>query len=159
MKMIDGIPEVIEGVAYYAHVDAPVADYNESQMPGTGKFGWEVNVAVSDEVFLKFKQAGFNAGLHEAGSRKYTPNPVITFYKWASNYNGTENTAPIVVDTNKQRVDYKIGNGSRVAVQWATLNYGKIKKIKRPSIHALQVLELVEHGDGNTPFTEDRMAF
>tara|TARA_R110000796_G_scaffold67324_1_gene154335 strand:+ start:209 stop:688 length:480 start_codon:yes stop_codon:yes gene_type:complete len=159
MKMIDGIPEIIEGIAYYAHVDTPVADYNESMNPGTGKFGWEVNVAVSDEVFLQFKQAGFNAGLHEAGSRKYTPDPVITFYKWASNFNGTANMAPIVVDTDKQRVDYKIGNGSRIAIQWAALSYGKVKKIKRPSMNAVQILDLVEQGESQQTFTEDRMAF
>jgi hypothetical protein len=159
MKTIDGIPEIIEGIAFYAHVDTPVADFNESKVPGSGKFGWEVNVAVSDEVFQQFQRAGFNAGLHEAGSRKYTPDPVITFYKWASNFNGTPNMAPIVVDTEKKRVDYKIGNGSRVAIQWTPLTYGKVKRIKRPSMNAVQILDLVEQGDGQGTFTEDRMAF
>ena len=82
MKMIDGIPQIIEGISYYAHVGKPVADYAEKTNPGTGKFGWELNLAVSDEVFEKFQRAGFNVGLRAAGRNKYTEDNVITFYKY-----------------------------------------------------------------------------
>ena len=54
MKMIDGVPQIVEGVAYYAHLGRPVPDYSEKQEPGSGKYGWEINLAVSDETFAQF---------------------------------------------------------------------------------------------------------
>ena len=105
MKTIDGIPQIIEGVSYYAHLGKPVADYAEKQQAGSGKFGWEINLAVSDEIFEKFQRAGFNVGLRPAGKNNYTEDNVITFYKYQLNFNGTENSAPIVVDVEKNRFE------------------------------------------------------
>mgnify|MGYP000019447172 FL=1 len=158
MKTIDGIPQIIEGVSYYAHLGKPVADYAEKQQAGSGKFGWEINLAVSDEVFEKFQRAGFNVGLRPAGKNNYTEDNVITFYKYHLNYNGTENSAPIVVDVEKNRFEDMIGNGSRVAVQWSAMPYAK-GKYKRPIVNAVQVLSLVETGGAATPFTEEEVAF
>ena len=158
MKMIDGIPQIIEGISYYAHVGKPVADYAEKTNPGTGEFGWELNLAVSDEVFEKFQRAGFNVGLRAAGRNKYTEDNVITFYKYLTNYNGTENNPPIVVDTEKNSFAEIIGNGSKVAVQWSPMVYYK-GKYKRPLLNAVQVLDLVEVGAAAMPFTEEEVAF
>jgi hypothetical protein len=60
MKMIDGIPQIIQGTCYYAHVgEQPIPDYSEKQQEGSGKFGWELNLAVSAEDFERFQRAGF----------------------------------------------------------------------------------------------------
>ena len=114
MKNIDGIPQIVEGIAYYAHVGKPVADYTEKQTPGAGKYHL--------------------------------------------NYNGTENLAPIVVDSEKNPFTDMIGNGSRVAVQWSPMSYAK-GKYKRPIVNAVQVLDLIETGPAVVEFTEDEVAF
>ena len=158
MKNIDGIPQIVEGIAYYAHVGKPVADYTEKQTPGAGKYGWELNLAVSDDTFNKFQNAGFNVGLRPAGRTKYTEDNVITFYKYHLNYNGTENLAPIVVDSEKNPFTDMIGNGSRVAVQWSPMSYAE-GKYKRPIVNAVQVLDLIETGPAVVEFTEDEVAF
>ena len=159
MKMIDGVPQIVEGVAYYAHLGRPVPDYSEKQEPGSGKYGWEINLAVSDETFAQFKEAGFNVGMRPPGNSKYTPDPVITFYRYHKDYNGGENSPPIVVNLNKEPFTDMIGNGSRVAVQWGSLVYAK-GKYKRPIVNAVQVKELVEVGGAyDAEFTEEEVAF
>ena len=98
------LSNVIQGESYFAKVYEAVPDYNEKQSPGTGKYQWEINLAVEPEEYEKFKAAGFNAGmrLDKGGKMEYTNKPVITFLKWAVDYNGNENKAPIVVDKDKE---------------------------------------------------------
>jgi len=159
MKMIDGIPQIIRGTCYYAHVgEQPIPDYSEKQQEGSGKFGWELNLAVSAEDFDRFQRAGFNVGLKPAGKSKYTEDNVITFYKYHANSNGSINLPPIVVDGDKNSFSGLIGNGSTVAVQWAPMVYYK-GKFKRPLLNAVQVIDLVEVGEAATPFTEEEIAF
>ena len=49
------LTNVIEGESWYAKVFDAVPDYNESQAPGTGRYQWEINVAVEQEVYDAFK--------------------------------------------------------------------------------------------------------
>ena len=158
MKMIDGIPQIVEGMSYFAHLQKPVPDYTEKQNPGAGKYGWEINLAVSDDVFKAFKEAGYNVGMKQAGQSKYTPDPVITFYRYHLDYNQRENSSPIVVDTEKEPFGDMIGNGSRVAVQWSPMVYGK-GKFKRPILQAVQVLDLIEIGSYPDSTKEVEVAF
>jgi|TARA_R100001530_G_C4296707_1_gene149419 hypothetical protein len=159
MKMINGVPHIVEGVAYYAHLGRPVPDYSEKQEPGSGKYGWEINLAVSDDTFAQFKEAGINVGMRPPGNSKYTPDPVITFYRYHKNYDGGENEPPKVVDLEKEPFTDMIGNGSKVAVQWGALEYSN-KKFKRAIIEAVQVKELVEVGSGySSESIEGEVAF
>ena len=41
--------------------------------------------------------------------------------------------------------DVKIGNGSKVAVQWRAANYGPERQYKRAVLEAVQILELEEY--------------
>ena len=70
MKEINGIPSVIEGIAYYPYITVP----NEKYKPAF----YEVSMAVSDETFDRFKSRGY-ASCFPAGDRKFTPDPVIVF--------------------------------------------------------------------------------
>ena len=151
-------PNVVKGESYYAKVYDAVPDYNEKQSPGTGKYQWEINVAVEPEVYEQFKAAGFNAGmrLDKGGKMDYTNKPVITFLKWAADYNGNPNEAPIVMDKDKESFAERIENGSKVKVQWEAYSYGKGRH-KRPMLLAVQVLELVEQAKGD--ITPDEVAF
>ena len=149
---------VIQGESYFAKVYEAVPDYNEKQSPGTGKYQWEINLAVEPEVYEQFKAAGFNAGmrLDKGGKMEYTNKPVITFLKWAVDYNGNENKAPIVVDKDKEPFAERIENGSTVKVQWEAYSYGKGRH-KRPMLLAVQVLDIVEQAKGE--ITADEVAF
>ena len=152
------LSKVVEGESYFAKDYDAVPDYNEKQSPGTGKYQWEINVAVEPEVYEQFKAAGFNAGmrLDKGGKMDYTNKPVITFLKWAADYNGNPNEAPIVMDKDKESFAERIENGSKVKVQWEAYSYGKGRH-KRPMLLAVQVLELVEQAKGD--ITPDEVAF
>jgi|TARA_R110002153_G_scaffold83704_1_gene210191 hypothetical protein len=146
--MIDGIPQVLTGEAYYPHVKVPVPNYQQTAN------GYEINLAVSDEVFQQFKDAGFNVGLKEAGRAKYTEDPVVHFYQWEINGKGEKNAVPKLVDADKNEIDVQIGNGSKVAIQWRAAVYGPNKQYKRAILEAVQVLELQEYGSSMGSETE-----
>jgi hypothetical protein len=146
--MIDGIPQVLTGEAYYPHVKVPVPNYQQTAN------GYEINLAVSDEVFQQFKDAGFNVGLKEAGRSKYTEDPVVHFYQWEVNGKGEKNAVPKLVDSEKNEIDVQIGNGSKVAIQWRAAVYGPNKQYKRAILEAVQVLELQEYGSSMGSETE-----
>ena len=150
---------VIQGESYFAKVYEAVPDYNEKQSPGTGKYQWEINVAVEPEVYEQFKAAGFNAGmrLNKGGMMEYSNKPVITFLKWATDYKGNENSPPIVMDKDKNDFDERIENGSIVNVQWKLYKYGASKQHERPMLVAVQVLELSEQAGGD--ITPEEVAF
>ncbi len=148
MRMIDGIPQVLTGEAYYPHVKVPVPNYQQTAN------GYEINLAVSDEVFQQFKDAGFNVGLKEAGRSKYTEDPVVHFYQWEVNGKGEKNAVPKLVDSEKNEIDVQIGNGSKVAIQWRAAVYGPNKQYKRAILEAVQVLELQEYGSSMGSETE-----
>ena len=100
-------PLIVEGELYYAKVNEAVPDWTEKQgieqgQPGQGKYLWELNLAVTEEVFQQFKDIGVNVGLKEAGGRPYTTLPVINISKWATDFNGNPNKAPIVWDMDKK---------------------------------------------------------
>ena len=40
------LSNVIEGESYFAKVYEAVADYNEKQKEGSGKYQWEINVGL-----------------------------------------------------------------------------------------------------------------
>lgn len=121
------LSNIIEGGSYFAKVYEAVPDYNEKQSPGSGKYQWEINLAVDKEIFEAFEDAGFNAGMKEAGRASYTDKPVITFLKWANDYKGNPNTNPPVMDIDKNllSIEDRIENGSTVRVQWKAYEYGK----------------------------------
>jgi hypothetical protein len=148
MRMIDGIPQVLTGEAFYPHVKVPVPNYTGDRN------GYEINLAVSDEVYQQFKDAGFNVGLKDAGRSKYTEDPVVHFYQWEVNGKGEKNPAPKLVDVDKNEIDVQIGNGSKVAVQWRAAVYGPNKQYKRAILENVQILELQEYGQSSSSSTE-----
>ena len=50
-KEISGIPEIVEGTAFYPHIFVP----NEA----FGRLMYEINLAVSDDVFDLFQSHGY----------------------------------------------------------------------------------------------------
>ena len=78
-----------------------------------------------------------------------------------ANSDGSQIPPPIVVDKDKNRTDVGIGNGSTIAVQWARKEYGKLNKIVRPQLQAVQILNLIERGEMSVaqPTSVESLAF
>ena len=163
-------PLIVEGELYYAKVNEAVPDWTEKQgieqgQPGQGKYLWELNLAVTEEVFQQFKDIGVNVGLKEAGGRPYTTLPVINISKWATDFNGNPNKAPIVwdmdknnyFDPNKDDDEEYIPNGSMARVQWHPHTYSK-GKYTRAMLDAVQVTKLVE-ASSIPEITEEEVGF
>ena len=158
-------PLIVEGELYYAKVNEAVPDWTEKQEPGKGKYLWELNLAVTEEVFQQFKDIGVNVGMKEAGGRPYTTLPVVTITKWATDYNGNPNKAPIVWDMNKKNYfdpdkgddEEYIPNGSLARVQWHPHTYSK-GKYTRAMLDAVQVTKLVE-ASSIPEITEEEVGF
>ena len=158
-------PLIVEGELYYAKVNEAVPDWTEKQEPGKGKYLWELNLAVTEEVFQQFKDIGVNVGLKEAGGRTYTTLPVINISKWATDFNGNPNKAPILWDMDKKdyfdpdKGDYEefIPNGSLARVQWHPGTYSK-GKYTRAMLDAVQVTKLVE-ASSIPEITEEEVGF
>ena len=138
MQNINGIPQVVEGVAYYSSVTIPKPDFNGE------KNLYIVNLAVSDDVFQKFQDAGYNCGMKPAGRASFTEDPVITFQQWELGAKGKPTRKPRLVDQDKNDVDVSLGNGSKVAVQWRHSEYGD-GKYRRPILENVQIIDLIEY--------------
>ena len=148
---INGIPSIVEGTSYYPHVLVP----NEA----FGRMMYEINLAVSDDVFDSFESQGY-IGLHPAGKKKFTPDPVIVFQRFANRKDGSPNPAPRLVDMENNPIDVSIGNGSRVKVMWRHSSYksGGGGMIQRAELVAVQLVELVEYGEAGASADYDLAA-
>ena len=158
-------PLIVEGELYYAKVNEAVPDWTEKQEPGKGKYLWELNLAVTEEVFQQFKDIGVNVGMKEAGGRPYTTLLVVNISKWATDFNGNPNKAPIVWDMDKKNYfdpnkgddEEYIPNGSLARVQWHPGTYSK-GKYTRAMLDAVQVTKLVE-ASSIPEITEEEVGF
>ena len=149
MNLINGIPEVIEGTAYYPSILVPNTKFE--------KHMFQINLAVSDEIWDMFRSQGF-IGLHPAGKKGYTPDPVITFERFATRKDGvTKNQPPKLVDSDNEPIDVTVGNGSRVKVMWRHSQYaGGGGIINRAELVAVQVVELVEYSEAASADATDQ---
>ena len=127
MKTMNGIPSVVEGVAYYPYITVPNDRFNPAF--------YEVSVAVSDETFDQFKSRGY-VSCFSAGDRNFTDDPVIVFKKFAYNNDGSANKPPRLVDTEGNDVDVNVGNGSKVRVQWKHCRIQGQRKVHRQTSRA-----------------------
>ena len=163
------LPNIVTGQAYWPHLAIPNWNMNK-----TSTF-YEVNLAVSDDIFQMFKDAGFSSFfLNEAGTKNFTPDPVIKFATFATNQDGTVIDPPpfsnkdgepmyktrrgIVNspdesterDSNGQPIratakDFRIGNGSTLGIEFERYEYGKVNKVVRPKLKAVRVVNLIEY--------------
>jgi len=153
MNLQNGIPSVVEGIAFYPHLLIA----NERFKPAF----YEVSLAVSDETFDQFKSRGY-VSCFPAGDRDFTPDPVISFRKFAYNKNGTANPPPKLIDLEGNPVDVSIGNGSKMKIQWKHSEYkgGEKGIVKRPMLVAAQLVELVEYnGESGAAFEDAALEF
>ena len=123
---------VIEGTAYWNNITTPNTKFEPV---------YSTNLVVADDVAEKFKAEGYSVKQMDEGQ-------ALVIKRKVAKKGGGTNSAPKLLDKDKQPLDATVGNGSRVRVQyraWETTNsYGSFKGL---DLQGMQVLELVEYGD------------
>jgi len=121
---------IVEGVAMWASVTTPNTTYTPV---------YTVNLVVDEDVANDFRTRGFTVKDMEEG-------PALVIKRKVNGKNGQANSAPKLLDRNKQPLNVSVGNGSKVRVQykeWESTWNGTL--YKGLDFQAMQVIELVEY--------------
>lgn len=123
---------IVSGTAYWASVTTPNTTYEPV---------YTVNLVVDDETAESFKSKGYSVKEMDEGQ-------ALVIKRKVNGPNGMVRQAPKLVDAQKNPLDERVGNGSKVKVQykeWESVWKGKT--FKGLDFQAMQVLDLVTVGD------------
>ena len=121
---------IVEGVSMWASITTPNTTFTPV---------YQVNLVVDEEVANDFRSRGFSVKDMDEG-------PALIIKRKVTGKNGQPNSAPKLMDRNKQPMNVSVGNGSKVRVQykeWESTWNGTV--YKGLDLQAMQVLELVEY--------------
>lgn len=121
---------IVEGVAMWASVTTPNTTYTPV---------YTVNLIVDEEIANDFRSRGFKVKDMDEG-------PALIIKRKATGKDGSVNSAPKLLDRNKQPLNVSVGNGSKVRVQykeWESTWNGTL--YKGLDFQAMQVIDLVEY--------------
>ena len=121
---------IVEGVAMWASVTTPNTTYTPV---------YTVNLIVDEEVANDFRSRGFKVKDMDEG-------PALIIKRKVNGKDGSVNSAPKLLDRNKQPLNVSVGNGSKVRVQykeWESTWNGTL--YKGLDFQAMQVIDLVEY--------------
>jgi hypothetical protein len=124
---------ILEGTAYWASVTTPNVNYEPV---------YTVNLIVDSEVASDFEDRGFTV-------KQMNEGPAVVIKRKVNGPNGMVRRAPRLLDRKKDSIDIRIGNGSKVKVQykeWESVYRGQT--FKGLDFMAMQVLALVEYNGG-----------
>ena len=132
---------VLEGIAYWASVKSPNTTFEPT---------YTVNLVVSSEDADRLRSEGIKVVDKEEGPR-------VVIKRKVNGPNGMIRRAPKLIDRQREEVDYQVGNGSKVKVQykpWESTRNGTV--YRGLDFQAMQVIELVTYsGDGDEFDIED----
>ena len=121
---------VQEGTAYWASIKTPNTRFEPV---------FTVNLVVDEDTANDFASKGHTIKQMDEG-------PSIVIKRKVNGPNGMVRVAPRLLDVDKQEVNYAVGNGSKIRVQYneyeGTNQYGDYKGL---DLQAVQVLDLVEY--------------
>lgn len=121
---------VVNGTAYWASIKTPNTKFEPV---------YTVNLVVDDETANDFASRGHKIKQMDEG-------PSIVIKRKVNGPNGMVRTAPRLLDAEKNEVNYSVGNGSKVRVQYNEYEgenkYGPYSGL---DLQAIQVLDLVEY--------------
>ncbi len=123
---------IVSGTAYWASVTTPNTTYEPV---------YTVNLVVDDDTAESFKTKGFTVKEMDEGQ-------ALVIKRKVNGPNGMVRQPPKLVDSAKNPLDERVGNGSKVKVQykeWESVWKGKT--FKGLDFQAMQVLDLVTVGD------------
>jgi|TARA_R110000824_G_scaffold9266_3_gene41572 hypothetical protein len=135
---------IVTGTAYWASVTTPNTTYEPV---------YTVNLVVDEETAQTFRSQGHTVKDMDEG-------PALIIKRKVNGPNGMIRQPPKLVDSTKNPIDERIGNGSAVKIQykeWESVWKGKT--FKGLDFQAMQVLDLVSVGsvDGGEFDVEDEM--
>ena len=126
---------IIEGIAYWASVTSPNTTYEPVFI---------VNVVIYDNDEDRLRYEGIKVVDKEEG-------PTVVIKRKVNGPNGMIRKAPKLIDRNRESLNCKIGNGSKVKVQykpWEVERQGKT--YKGLDFQGMQVINLVSYNvDGD----------
>tara|TARA_R110002020_G_scaffold475833_1_gene712658 strand:+ start:1274 stop:1687 length:414 start_codon:yes stop_codon:yes gene_type:complete len=121
---------VVNGTAYWASIKTPNTKFEPV---------YTVNLVVDDDTANDFASRGHKIKQMDEG-------PSIVIKRKVNGPNGMVRTAPRLLDAEKNEVNYSVGNGSKVRVQYNEYEgenkYGPYSGL---DLQAIQVLDLVEY--------------
>ena len=121
---------VQEGTAYWASIKTPNTKFEPV---------YTVNLVVDEDTANDFASRGHKIKQMDEG-------PSIIIKRKVNGPNGMVRVAPRLLDANKQEVNYAVGNGSKVRVQYneyeGTNKFGDYTGL---DLQAVQVIDLVEY--------------
>jgi hypothetical protein len=121
---------IVEGTAYWASIKQPNTRFEPV---------YSVNLVVDDETANEFASRGHRLKQMEEG-------PSIIIKRKVNGPNGMVRPAPRLLDANKQEVNYAVGNGSKIKVQYSEYEgENKFGPYTGLDLQAVQVLDLVEY--------------
>ena len=121
---------VVNGTAYWASIKTPNTKFEPV---------YTVNLVVDEDTANDFASRGHKIKQMDEG-------PSIIIKRKVNGPNGMVRTAPRLLDAEKNEVNYSVGNGSKVRVQFNEYEgenkYGPYTGL---DLQAVQVLDLVEY--------------
>ena len=121
---------IVEGTAYWASIKTPNTRFEPV---------YTVNLVVDDETANDFASRGHKLKQMDEGQ-------AIIIKRKVNGPNGMVSPAPRLLDVNKQEVNYAVGNGSKVKIQYAEYEgSNKFGDYKGLDLQAVQVLDLIEY--------------
>ena len=121
---------VVEGTAYWASIKTPNTKFEPV---------YTVNLVVDEDTANDFASRGHKIKQMDEG-------PSIIIKRKVNGPNGMVRVAPRLLDASEQEVNYAVGNGSKVRVQYneyeGTNKFGDYTGL---DLQAVQVIDLVEY--------------
>ena len=121
---------VVEGTAYWASIKTPNTKFEPV---------YTVNLVVDEDTANDFASRGHKIKQMDEGSS-------IIIKRKVNGPNGMVRVAPRLLDADKNEVNYSVGNGSKVKIQYNEYEgenkYGPYTGL---DLQAVQVLDLVEY--------------
>jgi len=121
---------VVEGTAYWASIKTPNTKFEPV---------YTVNLVVDEDTANDFASRGHKIKQMDEGSS-------IIIKRKVNGPNGMVRVAPRLLDVDKNEVNYAVGNGSKVKIQYNEYEgenkYGPYTGL---DLQAVQVLDLVEY--------------
>ena len=131
---------IIEGVAYWASVTSPNTTYEPV---------YTVNLVISDNDADRLRSEGIKVVDKEEG-------PTVVIKRKVNGPNNMIRRAPKLIDRNREALDCKIGNGSKVKIQykpWEVERQGTT--YKGLDFQGMQVLNLVTYNMDGDEFEDE----
>ena len=122
---------ILQGAAYWASVTTPNTTFEPV---------YSVNLVVDEATAEDFQSRGFTIKQMDEG-------PAIVIKRKVNGPNGMIRQAPRLVDSQKNQLDARVGNGSNVRVQYKEWSSEwKGTTFKGLDFQAMQVIDLIEVG-------------